>query len=766
MKKMFFLLVMSISLAVSAQQPTDTIQFDACHGTMDCPGIWGIIPSDVVTCINGSLHWVVNIDKIQERTDFNTQFGVIWSGSYSWVFPTNYSGGSSPTSQFVKCSEPGHYGVHNGGNELHIYVNFLSDPFITVDGSTVPGKPHLSDFENEGVIIISANSSVGININPIFAPPNGGNQLLKNGGPNGSDQTSYQITSSGDYTLKTFAEGNPTNLHYIYFQVIITPPPTHTITATTGDNGSITPSGQVQVNHGENKTFTFTPADNSYRVDQLTVDGENVPNPGTSYTFTNVTSNHNIHVTFIKKTYTITATSGPNGSISPPGTTTVDHGTSPTYTFTPADDSYKIDVVTVNGSPVTPTGNTYTFPPVTQNYTIHVTFAKKTYTITATSGPNGSISPSGSVPVNHGENKTFTFTPADASYEIHQVTVDGNPVTVTGNTHTIMNVTKNYTINVTFKKKTYTITATAGPNGSINPNGVVPVNHGENQTFNFNPEYGYEVEQVNVDDTPVPFSNNQYTITNVTKNYTIHVTFKIATVEQHTITATSGPNGSINPNGQVTVNHGATQTFTFTPLSGYEVEELKVNGTTVPDPGTSYTFTNVTQDHTIHVIFQALPPEPYTIIATAGPNGNINPNGQVTVDHGDDQTFTFTPDQNYKVDSVFIDGEYVNIGDDQHYTFTTVTSNHTIHVTFKYTNSVDEFDAFSPQVWYASGALHFRNIPPSTSLQVVDGLGRIVYQGLLTSEWIPFTGNGFYIVRLFEGRTIIQTKKIVVYPSR
>ena len=70
------------------------------------------------------------------------------------------------------------------------------------------------------------------------------------------------------------------------------------ITASAGNNGTIDPSGDVLVEHGENQTFIFTPKEN-YVVDSLWVDDIFTPHTTQSYTFENVTSNHTIHVTFL-----------------------------------------------------------------------------------------------------------------------------------------------------------------------------------------------------------------------------------------------------------------------------------------------------------------------------------------------------------------------------------------------------------------------------------------------------------------------------------
>ena len=76
----------------------------------------------------------------------------------------------------------------------------------------------------------------------------------------------------------------------------------HTITATAGANGSISPSGAVEVTEGDDRVFTIT-ANEGYEVDTLKVDGTNV-DAAVSYTFTNVTADHTIAVTFREKTQT------------------------------------------------------------------------------------------------------------------------------------------------------------------------------------------------------------------------------------------------------------------------------------------------------------------------------------------------------------------------------------------------------------------------------------------------------------------------------
>ena len=70
----------------------------------------------------------------------------------------------------------------------------------------------------------------------------------------------------------------------------------------------------------------------------------------------------------------------------------------------------------------------------------------------------------------------------------------------------------------------------------------------------------------------------------------------------HTITATAGEGGSIDPSGSVQISDGKSRTFTITPDAGYFIQEVKVDGESKGTPST-YTFSNVKEDHNIAVTF-------------------------------------------------------------------------------------------------------------------------------------------------------------------
>ena len=149
--------------------------------------------------------------------------------------------------------------------------------------------------------------------------------------------------------------------------------------------------------------------------------------------------------------------------------------------------------------------------------------ASNSYTITAISGSDGSISPSGAVTVDAGTSRTFTMTP-DSGYEVIQVLVDGGSVG-TPTSYTFSNITSSHTISVAFGLiGNYTIFANSGSYGSISPAGAVSVAPGDSQSFTITPEPGYDVDHVLIDGTSVG-AVTAFDFTNVTADHTIDAQF-------------------------------------------------------------------------------------------------------------------------------------------------------------------------------------------------------------------------------------------------
>lgn len=272
---------------------------------------------------------------------------------------------------------------------------------------------------------------------------------------------------------------------------------------------------------------------------------------------------------------------------------------------------------------------------------------KSAYTITAAAGAGGSISLSGSVRIMEGEDTSFTFTP-NTGYQIDSVVVNGASVGSPAS-YTFSSVDSNGTITVYFRLIEYTITASAGDNGSISPSGQVSIAYGTDTTFTMNPAVGFEVEDVLVNGESVG-AVSTYLFSGVKGDSTISVTYRVA---RYSLIASASTYGSISPAGTLTVLHGADTSFTITPDAHCRISDVLVNDSSVGAVGT-YEFENVTGDSTIVANFEQIT---YTVTArcsTAG--GTLSPSGDISVVEGDSIVFTMTPNTDCVLYEVVING--------------------------------------------------------------------------------------------------------------
>jgi hypothetical protein len=367
------------------------------------------------------------------------------------------------------------------------------------------------------------------------------------------------------------------------------------VTATGG--GSISPAGSVTVSGGSSQSYTVT-AYAGYKINYVAVNGASVgavTSPYT-YTFTNVRADASITADFVPITYTINSSAGTNGAIAPTGINTYNTGSNQPYGITP-NPGYHIADVQVDGQSVGAVAS-YLFNNIQGNHTITASFsANPTYTITATAGANGGISPAGATPLLGGLSQTYTITP-NSGYRVNQVLVDNvNVGAVTS--YSFNTVNADHTISASFVQNGYTITAgTTSTNGSISPSGATIVSAGGSQNYTITANPGYKINYVAVNGASVG-AVTSYAFKNVNANATITADFVPIT---YTITATQTANGYITPYTFNGYKAGVNQAFTIAPKTGYKIATLTVDGVSQPI-ATSYTFTNIRANHSITATF-------------------------------------------------------------------------------------------------------------------------------------------------------------------
>jgi len=372
-------------------------------------------------------------------------------------------------------------------------------------------------------------------------------------------------------------------------QITITSTPSLTITVTQTAYGTINP-GTRSISLGNDQSFTIAP-DIGYYIADVLVDGVSI-GAVTSYTFHNVTTSHSLTATFAPIEYTLTVSKiGEGLTTQNPNQTTYHYGDTIQLTATPVNGwrftSWTGDITSsLNPSTITIDGNKE----------VIATFLNNQYIIIASATQGGQITPSGTTIVDNGENQTFNIIP-NTGYHIENVLINGTNIgSVTS--YTINNVKGDTTISASFAPNTFSITAQADPNGSINPTGIVSVNHGATQSFTISPDNDYYITDVLVDGTsigPVTF----YTFSAVTSDHTITANFAANTIT-YFINVTS-QQGTATPSAQV--NAGESFSVSVSSPQGETNHRWICTGYSIDGnpsiSGTTYTFTNIQANHTI-----------------------------------------------------------------------------------------------------------------------------------------------------------------------
>lgn len=145
------------------------------------------------------------------------------------------------------------------------------------------------------------------------------------------------------------------------------------------------------------------------------------------------------------------------------------------------------------------------------------------YTLTATAGDGGQISPSGEIPARNGDSATFSIDP-DPYYMITDVLVDGVS-TGRRSSYTFSDISADHTISATFAPETYyDIDASATTGGRIDPCGPISILSGESLTISITPDAGYRLASLFVDGAPVQ-GQDAYTFSDVHSDHAIVAVF-------------------------------------------------------------------------------------------------------------------------------------------------------------------------------------------------------------------------------------------------
>ncbi|GAF95838.1 unnamed protein product, partial [marine sediment metagenome] len=249
-------------------------------------------------------------------------------------------------------------------------------------------------------------------------------------------------------------------------------------------------------------------------------------------------------------------------------------------------------------------------------------FSIDTYTITATAGVGGTITPSGAVSVDSGADQAFTIA-ADSGYHILAVLVDGVSQGTIGS-YTFTNVVANHTIEASFEEDLAAVIASVADASGFPGQTAIPVTISVSD-IGTREIYGIDLT-LTYDDSLIQATG----------------------VNLGSLTSGWGLFSNTATSGQVTI---ALYGTTALPAGGGNLAEVSFDVLATAGAGsvgalvlTQADFEEVPADGVSNGSFTISSAPTYTITATAGVGGTITPSGAVTVLETADQAFTIAAD--------------------------------------------------------------------------------------------------------------------------
>lgn len=315
-------------------------------------------------------------------------------------------------------------------------------------------------------------------------------------------------------------------------------------------------------------------------------------------------------------------------------------------------------------------------------------------TITVTTSGSGTVSPVGPINLGCGQSQLFTFS-ADQCWEVSDVLVNGTSI---GSplSYEFTNVQINQSLSVVYTQRTQTITVNSSGNGTSNAPATVLC--GSDRTINFLADDCHYISSLALNGVTILDGSEgdgayNLELTNVQSNQVIDVSYAIRQLNlTASISPVDGTFATITPSGTITVDCGSSQTYNITTDACTEIVNVIVNG--IPQGAvSSVTINNIRQNQ---FIFVAVARRTYTVATTSGPGGAITPGGTQTYTCDDTPVFNITPNSNFGVVSVLVNG--VEQGQIGSYTFAPLQANQTISATFAPQPNNNVWQAPVPQI--------------------------------------------------------------------
>lgn len=450
---------------------------------------------------------------------------------------------------------------------------------------------------------------------------------------------------------------------------------TFIITIDNSENGSISQSGNVQVDYGSSLTLTFSP-DLGYEVSRIVVDNvelsaDELELHKEGYTFENITSAHSIYVEFGLKDFKITYMLDHLGLENM--SQTYKMGNTITLPRAPFISNYQYFegwYDSFDGESYQDKHQFSTMP--AQDITVYGRFLDRHYIINVSANAHGQINTT-SFDITYPNSAIVTMI-ADTGYYIGNITVDSNDISQEDLTGAVE------TNSFEFLIDKYGSANTDNSPSETHEIYIEFLPYLNKITFHLNYEDGGSIEETFYTDETITLPNTPTRIghtfmgwfydeacTNTFdleympyQNIDLYAKWEISS---YRITASARGNGSISPAGENFVTYQDQLLFTFTPNTGYHVGSIIVDGNPLTGSAltnaiaSGYTFEGVETDHTILVEFEI---NTYIVNLTVSGNGQVQTQSNLNmVRYGDDVILTLVSNFNKYGADIYINGSKV-----------------------------------------------------------------------------------------------------------
>ena len=339
-----------------------------------------------------------------------------------------------------------------------------------------------------------------------------------------------------------------------------------TVSSSATVGGAIVANTSESTREGGVLAYTLT-ADEGYHLASVTgTCGGTLAD--VTFTTSPITADCTVEANFQINTYTVTATGGDNGTISPETPQSVDHGATATISVT-ADAGYSPLVSGTCGGSLS--GNQFITNPITADCAVEVVFPINVYSVTFVDWDNALLKTEA---VEHGSSATAPPNPVRVGHAF------------TGWDVSFDEVVSNMQVTATYEINTYTVTFVDWDEVELK---TQTVEHGSDASAPANPtRVGYT------------FSHWDVGFTDVTGTLIVQAVYQI---NSYTVTPqVIGEGGAISPGEPQTANFEETVSFTIEPHIGYGISSVEGCDGTLSE--FTYTTAPLTEDCTVDVTFK------------------------------------------------------------------------------------------------------------------------------------------------------------------